>query len=313
MKELTLEDVENIEVDPHWNLLDILCVVVEVTAMKLEEESKIEKKTHKTKESSSNKLTLTHQWPLDIPKKMKKRFTGALDISKGERLMTEQSSMNKKPVDEYPVDMSREERLRRERLLKKPIVENQIDMSSLMREKLFKKSFMGNRSSSKNVCQKRMFCERKDREQEARSEMQKKIKMINNSLNDQPSDMPMEFKKRIQEMGGDDVKLVMQKALYMSDVTPGLNRLSMPLTQIKEKFLIDEEMKIMESRSGKKLASIEVPVIGPSLDEYKLSFKKWDMRKEKGNASSMYVLIKEWSSVVVNNSLEAECDGGALN
>ncbi|KAA8531651.1 hypothetical protein F0562_006632 [Nyssa sinensis] len=134
--------------------------------------------------------------------------------------MTEQSSMNKKLVDEYLVDMSKEERLRRER--------------------------------EKNV----------------RADMKKKIKMINTSLNDQPSDMPIEFKKLIKEMGGDIVKLVMQKALYLGDITPGLNHLSMPLTQIKEKFLNDEDMKIMESHNGNNLASIDVPIIGPSLDEY---------------------------------------------
>ncbi|GKD76014.1 B3 domain-containing protein, DNA-binding pseudobarrel domain protein, partial [Tanacetum coccineum] len=75
------------------------------------------------------------------------------------------------------------------------------------------------------------------------------------------------------EMNGSDLKLVIQKVLYMSDLKPDQNRLNLPQKQlITEDFLSDDERRILESEG-----EIEVRLVGPILKMYKepMVLKMW--------------------------------------
>ncbi|KAJ0683266.1 putative DNA-binding pseudobarrel domain superfamily [Helianthus annuus] len=99
------------------------------------------------------------------------------------------------------------------------------------------------------------------------------------------------------EMGGLDMKLVIQKVLYESDMKKDQSRLNMPILQLKtqpHQFLTDEEIRMIdESKDG-----MEVRVVGSKLRMYErpLWLKKWHL-KETDN----YVLKTNWNKFVADN------------
>nr|GEX47792.1 B3 domain-containing protein, DNA-binding pseudobarrel domain protein [Tanacetum cinerariifolium] len=79
------------------------------------------------------------------------------------------------------------------------------------------------------------------------------------------------------EKNGSDLKLVIQKVLYMSDLAPGQNRLNLLLKKLlTEYFLSDEERWILESDG-----EIKVRLVGPNLKMFKkpMELKIWDMTR----------------------------------
>lgn len=97
------------------------------------------------------------------------------------------------------------------------------------------------------------------------------------------------------DMNGSDLKLVIQKALFMSDLKPDQNRLNLPRKQlITEDFLSDDEKRILES--GKK--EIEVRLVGPTLKMYKepMGLKIWGMARTEN-----FVLKTKWNQFVEEN------------
>nr|GEW14535.1 B3 domain-containing protein, DNA-binding pseudobarrel domain protein [Tanacetum cinerariifolium] len=96
------------------------------------------------------------------------------------------------------------------------------------------------------------------------------------------------------EMNGSDLKLVIQKVLYMSDLAPRQNRLSLPLKQLlTEDFLSDQERWILESDG-----EIKVRLVGPNLKMFKdlMELKIWDMTR-----TSNLVLTSKWKQFVEEN------------
>ncbi|KAF5815034.1 putative DNA-binding pseudobarrel domain superfamily [Helianthus annuus] len=97
------------------------------------------------------------------------------------------------------------------------------------------------------------------------------------------------------EMYGLDMKLVIQKVLYESDMKKDQNRLNMPIKQLVTKpheFLTDDEIRMVD-KDG-----IEVRVVGSMMQMYArpLWLKKWPMKK-----SDNYVLKTNWNNFVVDN------------
>ncbi|KAF3439327.1 hypothetical protein FNV43_RR17604 [Rhamnella rubrinervis] len=115
--------------------------------------------------------------------------------------------------------------------------------------------------------------------------------------------LPTSFVNLIQAMGGSEVKLVIEKNLFKSDLDKGLNRLSIPCSQIKNEFLSQQEKEKMALRTmqndGKHHQGLDVWVIEPCLNLSTLCLKKWDF-----NSSSSYVLIKNWNNVADKNKLK---------
>ncbi|KAK1425547.1 hypothetical protein QVD17_20901 [Tagetes erecta] len=101
------------------------------------------------------------------------------------------------------------------------------------------------------------------------------------------------------EMNGLDMKLVIQKTLYESDMNTSQNRLNMPIKQLKTRpheFLTDDEIQMIdESKEGFK-----VRVMGPKLQMYEkpLWLKKWHMKH-----SDNYVLKTNWNNFTADNKV----------
>ncbi|XP_057440770.1 uncharacterized protein LOC130732800 [Lotus japonicus] len=139
---------------------------------------------------------------------------------------------------------------------------------------------------------------------------QPELPVINNNNNmeqehndpDQPV-LPIEVQEKIQELGGSEVKLVIQKKLHKSDVNAGHNRFSIPSQQILARdFLTQEEVTLLNGREGGKPAGLTVNVLDPSLELWEgLRLKKWEM-----TSSPTYNIIGGWMKVVKNSGLEPE-------
>ncbi|KAL0443479.1 UNVERIFIED_CONTAM: B3 domain-containing protein [Sesamum latifolium] len=127
-----------------------------------------------------------------------------------------------------------------------------------------------------------------------------------------PPRLPERFKNVIREISEGRIvseeTLVIQKALFPTDLNPSHNRLSMPFTQISHHgFLTDEEKKFLCCRDGKgKKEHKDVPLIEPSLKKTTVTLGRWDMPKEKGKTSSTYVINGTWTSIVTGNQLKVE-------
>nr|GFA95801.1 B3 domain-containing protein, DNA-binding pseudobarrel domain protein [Tanacetum cinerariifolium] len=95
-------------------------------------------------------------------------------------------------------------------------------------------------------------------------------------------------------MNGSDLKLVIQKVLYMSDLAPRQNMLNLPLKQLlAEDFLSDQERWILESDG-----EIKVRLVGPNLKMFKepMELNIWDMTR-----TSNLVLTSKWKQFVEEN------------
>ncbi|KAJ4726647.1 B3 domain-containing protein [Melia azedarach] len=120
----------------------------------------------------------------------------------------------------------------------------------------------------------------------------------------------------IKEMGGRDIKFVIQKNLYKSDLTSNHGRLLMPLSQIREKnFLTKEEilkvsaeekpsMTKEEKKELQESKKIPVKIVEPSLEQSEMKFTRWYV----GNNHSCpcYVLIAGWTNFAEKHGLKVD-------
>nr|GEZ41890.1 hypothetical protein [Tanacetum cinerariifolium] len=92
-----------------------------------------------------------------------------------------------------------------------------------------------------------------------------------------------------ETLKGSDMKLVIQKLLYMSDLRKSQNRLNIPINQLETKdFLTDEEKT--DLHSGKEIV---VPLLGPTLTMYAepMKLKIWPMGRTHNYVSLDILLI----------------------
>ncbi|KAL1537703.1 putative B3 domain-containing protein [Salvia divinorum] len=97
-------------------------------------------------------------------------------------------------------------------------------------------------------------------------------------------------------------RLVIQKRLFSTDLSPHHNRLSIPISQIDDDFLTDAEKQRLRGEN-KSTNYLEVKIMSAmSSETAKLS--RWDMRKGIGRkTSSMYVINGKWNAFVKKNNL----------
>lgn len=112
------------------------------------------------------------------------------------------------------------------------------------------------------------------------------------------SPLPEGLKRHIVEnMGGSNCVLVIQKQLFFSDVNPQASRLLIPFSQVEShEFLNESEVECLNNKEA-----IKAPLVEPSMEEAEINFKRWDMRKKP-----MYAVTTSWNSIVKNNQLEVE-------
>ena len=113
-------------------------------------------------------------------------------------------------------------------------------------------------------------------------------------------DMPIEFKDKITELDGSDVKLVIQKELFPTDLSSHQDRLAIPRGQIKAEFLTEEEQVKLDEKEedGKHYKGMVVQLIEPSLQNSSIKLKIWKL----GHSNS-YVLSSPWKTVADRNKL----------
>ncbi|XP_021296769.1 putative B3 domain-containing protein At3g24850 [Herrania umbratica] len=116
--------------------------------------------------------------------------------------------------------------------------------------------------------------------------------------------LPERLKKMIRDMEGTDEKLIIQKPLFKTDCSKHHGRLSIPVSKVKVEFLTDDEKNMLVRSNGNNSMGIEALLIEPSLQTRKVILKRWDMGKESGKNSSIYVLVREWNSVLEDNDMK---------
>ncbi|KAI4381224.1 hypothetical protein MLD38_007319 [Melastoma candidum] len=103
----------------------------------------------------------------------------------------------------------------------------------------------------------------------------------------QGGEVPGCVEAMVREFGGSEVRLVVQKKLFNSDVTSGQSRFSIPRGKIAQSFLTRGESALLDN--GHK---IEVSLVQPCGKISELLLGKWRL-----TSSSSYVLTKNWTSV----------------
>ncbi|PPR81372.1 hypothetical protein GOBAR_AA39346 [Gossypium barbadense] len=111
-----------------------------------------------------------------------------------------------------------------------------------------------------------------------------------------PSDLPPKFRQLIvEEMGGRDLVLVIQKTIFFSDINPTASRFSIPFSQVKtHDFLNEAEAKELDDKNP-----MQVWLLDPSMKGTSITLNKWVM-----GSSSLYVLTNTWNPIVKNNQLK---------
>ncbi|KAF2292378.1 hypothetical protein GH714_021586 [Hevea brasiliensis] len=108
-----------------------------------------------------------------------------------------------------------------------------------------------------------------------------------------PTDMPEEWWPKIQAKGGIDVKLVIIKQMFATDLNAHHDRFSIPFRQIRDSSFLteDEKRKLKEPKE-----KIPVTLMEPCGSESKMWLRQWNL-----NSSSTYVLTSSWKKVLERN------------
>ncbi|XP_050878383.1 B3 domain-containing protein At2g24670-like [Lathyrus oleraceus] len=111
--------------------------------------------------------------------------------------------------------------------------------------------------------------------------------------------LPFEFKEKIEQMGGIEVKFVIQKELTNSDVTQNSGRLSIPKGSVKESFLTPDEESYLDYERNKKekITGMCVSMLDHNLNLWdEMCLKKWKME-----TSEVYNITEGWNVLVAEN------------
>ncbi|XP_050919530.1 B3 domain-containing protein At3g25182-like [Lathyrus oleraceus] len=120
------------------------------------------------------------------------------------------------------------------------------------------------------------------------------------TLSSPPPELPTHVNNMIKVLDGNDIKYIMHKTLFNSDLSYNNNRLSMPITQIKSDFLTEIEKATLETRDQEgKPVGLKVTVLDPCFNEFSLSLKKWNV-----NTTSIYNLVQDWTPVLEKNNFK---------
>ncbi|MBA0631403.1 hypothetical protein Godav_000281 [Gossypium davidsonii] len=106
-----------------------------------------------------------------------------------------------------------------------------------------------------------------------------------------PPDMPQVFQDCIRDLGGSEIKLVIQKFLQVSDLRSQQNRLSMSLKQIRSLFVNEDEDRMLNAKR-----QMAVILVEPCLSVSTVNLAKWSI-----GSSMSYIINGDYSKVLKNN------------
>ncbi|KAL1059843.1 hypothetical protein V6Z11_1Z002000 [Gossypium hirsutum] len=106
-----------------------------------------------------------------------------------------------------------------------------------------------------------------------------------------PPDMPQAFKDCIKDLGGSEIKLIIQKFLQVTDLRSQQNRLSISLKQIRSTFLHEDEERMLNAKRQMAVTFVE-----PCLSVSTVNLAKW-----KIGSSLSYIINGDYSKVLKNN------------
>ncbi|KAH1031025.1 hypothetical protein J1N35_043199 [Gossypium stocksii] len=106
-----------------------------------------------------------------------------------------------------------------------------------------------------------------------------------------PPDMPQVFKDCIKDLGGSEIKLIIQKFLQVTDLRPQQNHLSMSLKQIRSPFLNEDEERMLNAKRQMPVTFVEL-----CLSVSTVNLTKWSI-----GSSLSYIINGYYSKVLKNN------------
>ncbi|KAL3634561.1 hypothetical protein CASFOL_021615 [Castilleja foliolosa] len=108
-------------------------------------------------------------------------------------------------------------------------------------------------------------------------------------------DLPDTIRDQIIETGGslESAAFIIEKKLYSTDVNKNHCRLSIPVRQVKERFLKQAEV---DELLGSERGIVPTTLIDPCLDESEVAFSLW-------KSNTMYVLMSGWKDACIKNGL----------
>ena len=117
---------------------------------------------------------------------------------------------------------------------------------------------------------------------------------------DSPPVLSIQFKHKIDVLKCQDLKLVIQKQLSLTDMDSSSARLSIPEGQMRADFLAQEDQEQREPNST-SCKGMQVPLIEPSLAYSTIILKKWKL-----DSGISYIFGSGWQTVAKKNWLKAD-------
>uniref|UniRef100_A0A0A0KSY8 TF-B3 domain-containing protein n=1 Tax=Cucumis sativus TaxID=3659 RepID=A0A0A0KSY8_CUCSA len=127
---------------------------------------------------------------------------------------------------------------------------------------------------------------------EASTSKTKKQRKKNVNKREHPP-MPVTMRDRILEMGGYEIRLVIQKELTDTDLNKNHGRFSMNTKLLSFDFATEEESKLLSEQENKNKKGINVMILDDALEERILCLKKW-----KIGSGEVYCLMTQWNLMV---------------
>ncbi|XP_038905532.1 putative B3 domain-containing protein At3g24850 [Benincasa hispida] len=112
-------------------------------------------------------------------------------------------------------------------------------------------------------------------------------------------EMPAALRDRIVEMGGYEIRLVIQKQLEDTDLNKNHGRLSMPIKKLLFDFTTEEERKLLSEVENQNKKGINTVIID-DVEERMICLKKW-----KIGSGDVYCLTTQWNSLVEETGLKS--------
>lgn len=113
-------------------------------------------------------------------------------------------------------------------------------------------------------------------------------------------EMPAAMRDRIVEMGGYEIRLVIQKQLQDTDLNKNHGRLSLPAKKLLFDFATEEERKLLSEQENKNKKGMNVMIVDDVLEERMICLKKW-----KIGSGDVYCLMTQWNSFVEETGLKS--------